>query len=89
MTTTQRALIAKAVLPHYKEAAKARQQEGQERGRAVQHGKVDAGSSAHNHSGATGHRARDEAAGEIGVSGRTLERLTRVEPCIPHSGLVA
>ena len=78
LTTTQKAMIAKAALPYYEAMARGRMAEGGSKaapgrpaervGRAAQ---------------ALGNRARDQAAGEVGVSGRTVDRLVRVEEEAP------
>lgn len=76
LTTTQKALIAKAAMPHFKEAAKERQRE--HAGTAPGQPSNTSGIPARSVS-ASGNLARDEAAKEVGVSGRTVAQLERVE----------
>lgn len=81
LTTVQKASIAKAAMPHYQEAAKKRQAEGGSKaapGRPAERPGRNAQTSP-----ATGHRARDEAAADVGVSGRTVAQLQRVEKEAP------
>ena len=78
LTVTQRAAIALAAVGPYEKEARARQQEGQERGREAQKiGSVPIGT--HPLANSPTKRATAEAAADVGVSGRQVDRLKRVK----------
>lgn len=80
LTLTQRADIALAALPHYEEEARVRQQDAAERGRQTQQ---DGSAPKDADPSSPAKKATAEAAADVGVSSKTIERLKRVKRDAP------
>ena len=80
LSISQRAALGVDLLPYYEAEAKARQSEGQERGRDHRGANFVPVQSNRNEEE---HRARDDAARDVGVSGTTIYRAAAVKETDP------